>query len=355
MKDSGNNLETFLEYSENILELGVKARKVLDVSLKTILFIPYLAGKWPFTRVKNNVYEITQWFTGHKGPALEGPGTTWYVKPFIKKVKDENGKIVEVLRQPRDFDFELEYATQDGLSGKLKRCQFTYLIPSKKDAKQYYWTGSRDIGRVEDMIFSYITEEIGKRQGKNLIGELSKVSENVLFRLKDKQEYIRKIYGVEIKKISLGSPDWSKEAEEILSRVFREKQEADARIIRAQSQLEEARIQAESTKDRADKYIEAAKKYAENGSNLPIGDIALELQRRDNDESIAGKPNINAVFSVPSNYGGNNAIPIIPLPLKNKSPPNSTEADSLEKKNNLEPETNTEKTSKETIENILTD
>ncbi len=304
-------LESFLNSTANVFSF---IPKILDVSLKVFLFPWYLSGKGMFRRIKSNVYQPTRLFLGTPGP-VQKQGTVWNI-PWLFKPIEENGKIVEVSRQPLDYDFNLDYATKDGLSGQFKKCQFTYLIPSKGDARQYYWTGSGDIGRVEDMIFSYVTEEIGKREGKDLIGNLSEVSNNVLSRLiEEKQKYIRKTYGIEIKRISLGSPDWSDKAEEILSIAFKEQQEADARIIRAQSQRKEAEIQAEATRNMAKMYLEAAEIYRSAGSILSVGDIALKLYEGDNIESIAGKPNINAVFYSPSNPGNNM---IIPFPIKNK-------------------------------------
>ena len=33
--------------------------------------------------VEDNVYEITQWLTAHKGPALKGPGPSFYPYPGL--------------------------------------------------------------------------------------------------------------------------------------------------------------------------------------------------------------------------------------------------------------------------------
>lgn len=302
-------LDSILKVSSNILSV---IPKIFDVSLKIILFPWYLSGKGMFRRIENNVYQPTRWFLGTRGP-VQKQGTVWNI-PWLFKPVEKDGKKIEIPNQPQEVDFRLDYATKDGLGGKLNKCQFTYAIPNESNAKKYYWVGNKQIDNIQEMIYSSITHEIGKREGKNLIGELSDISETVLKNLKTKKSYIQDTYGVEIKNISLSSPDWNNKSQEILSKPFNEQQEAYARTIRAESQAEEARIQADSTRNRASNYIQTGKIYNEAGSSLSVGDIALKLTEFDNLESIAGKPNINTIISTPS--PGNSLL--IPFPIKNK-------------------------------------
>lgn len=325
--------------------------------------VSYLAGKWPFTRIKENVYEITRWFTGHKGPALKGPRTAFYISPIVKKVIDEKGNVEIVSGRIRDRDSSLHFRTNDNFEGD-QTIQYNYLIPDEKSAKKFYWDVGKDITLIDEIVHSRIAQEIGKRGADNLpkeqLGFLKEVQEK-LGEI-DKDNLVYKKYGVIVTNIVSGTLDFDKESQRKLSIVQEEKKDAEAREIRAESQAKEAKIQAESTESRTDKYLEAARKYSKAGSNMSVGDIALELQRRDNNESIAGKENINAIFSVPLNY--QNMPPIVMPPKKKKEDnyenppePENSEVDNSGEQNKLgektlESEINSEQP-KKALEDLL--
>ena len=230
--------------------------------------VSYLKGIWPFTRIEDNVYEITQWLTAHKGPALKGPGPSFYPYPLIYKKRDpqNKGEICSVSMKPRGVDFELSYVAKPGLPGIFKEAQFTYVIPTKEDAKKYFWEGRKDIDKVHQKVFSAITEEIAKREGKTVLEEISDVYKNVLKTLDNPEgaySFIRENYGIKIVGISLSSVKWSNQAEEALSRKFKAEQDAEAEEIKAEAEIKIAKSHAEATQISIDSYDVSTKKTLE--------------------------------------------------------------------------------------------
>ena len=123
-------------------DLGSVLGVVSAVAVPASLGVQYLRGKWPYIRNNENVYLISRLFTGHKGPVLDGLKTSLYLTPFIRIVKDKEGNNITVPKQPQVFDFKkssngiMKYVTKEGFDGVLENCQFTYVIPSKKNAKK---------------------------------------------------------------------------------------------------------------------------------------------------------------------------------------------------------------------------
>ncbi|MEK6826305.1 MAG: SPFH domain-containing protein, partial [Nanoarchaeota archaeon] len=144
-------------------------------------FIQYARGKWPFTEVPDNEYHLTQWFNEKKGPVLKGPDTVWFISPLIKRVIDENKKVIAIPQRGQQRDIkDLEYLAEDGISGKIDM-QYRWQILSKEDAYKFYWEvegkdGIEDeiegrIAQVDEVLAGRLKEKISHRSGipENLV------------------------------------------------------------------------------------------------------------------------------------------------------------------------------------------
>lgn len=318
----------------------------------------YLAGGWPFTRIKENVYEITQWFTGHRGPALKGPRTAWYVRPFIKKV-GEKGSIETVSGKIRDRDSSLHFRTNDNFEGD-QAIQYNYLIPDEKSAKKFYWDVGKDITLIDEIVHAKISEEIGKRNADDLPKEeltfLKRVQEEL--GKTDKENLLYKRYGVIVTNIVSKAPDFVPGSQRILSIIPEANRKAEADKIEAEAEKKIAKSHAEATQLSIASYDRATRK------TLKLAGIV----KGESGYAEAYIKQYNIYFKTDNyqRYGNVNVIvddresgkdgPITPIEKKgpngqNYKSPKNTENSSLEEKTS-ESEVKSE-TPKETIEDIL--
>lgn len=234
------------------------------------LGVQYLRGSWPFTRVKENVYEMTRYFTGHRGPALKGPRTALYVFPIVKKIMDENGKVETVSRRIIDRDSELHFRTNDNFEGDQK-IQYNYLIPDEKSAKKFYWDIGKNISLIDEIVHAKISEEIGKRNADDLPKEELEYLEKVQKELgrKDNRNFLYKNYGVIITNIVSKSPDFVPESQRILSLVQEAMRDAEAKKIKANAEAYATQIKASATKQSLEVYVQSARNLLEMSNIHP--------------------------------------------------------------------------------------
>jgi regulator of protease activity HflC (stomatin/prohibitin superfamily) len=259
------------------------------------LGIAYLVGKWPFTKIEENVFQITRYFTGHKGPALKGPGPELYIKPFIKKITDSQGKVVTFSRKEKARDSKLRFRTNDNDEGGQK-IQYNYFIPDKYCAKRFYWE-LENMKLIDDLVHARISQEIGKRDADDLPKEQAKYLNGVQKELgqKNNKNVLYKKYGVVITSIVGGPLDFDENSQRILSIVQEAKKEAEAKVILAQAEATAIEIQVETTKKMFDSYVEIARNLLQQAKILPsdpdyndrLFKQVNELNRQDTLETMA--------------------------------------------------------------------
>ena len=235
---------------------------------------------WPFTEIKDRVYQPLQWFNGSKGPILEGPGTKWYLFPLVKKVKDEAGKIREISAQILARGCDFPFRTKDGLEGKLQ-VQYLYRVPDRKNAKQYFWEYGADPTKIDDIVKGELSSKIGSIEGEFVArGKYINAARIVISYLEEAEinanSKLRELkLGVEVNNFAILKPNFDPESEKILQ------QEVGA-LEAGKATIQKARATQLSTHV----YLTAAKMIKDKGSDLQEGDIMLELQDRDSDQEV---------------------------------------------------------------------
>ena len=256
-----------------------------------------------------------------------------------KLVRDEEGLPVSVTKRADEKDVKIAFRTADQLQGTME-VQFTYVIPSKEDAKKWYWdlTDPR-IKIIDDRVIStlqnvisdikemdngdrrsvgdsatYVGEAIARLNGKydetSKIRELKKEIEKLEELEKDKttpketvktgleerlhneelmikQEQINQ-WGVEIRTISTSEPQYDTTSLTILSTKKRAEVEAEAIIQKARGEREASIITAEATRVTSEYYYERAKEMLGNKADpVQITRVALYLNNMDNKQDLA--------------------------------------------------------------------
>ena len=221
-------------------DLGSVLGVISAVAVPASLGVQYLRGKWPFTPNDDNVYLITQYLTGHKGPALKPNRPGFFPFPILKFVKDKDENPVKVPGIVRDVDSKFHFRTNDNFEGD-QNIQYTYVIPDDKCAKKFYWKTKQNRGIIDEVVHSKIAKEVGKRNAD----DLPKEEEAYLDRLvledigkKSFDNYLYSEYGVIITKISSSTPDFVPDAQRILSRVPEAERKAQEEIINAKATSE---------------------------------------------------------------------------------------------------------------------
>jgi regulator of protease activity HflC (stomatin/prohibitin superfamily) len=340
-------IEKFLDKTENWIKKAGSAVEKTAIFATGYGAVAYLGGFWPFTKIKENEYQITRWITGHRGPALEGPRTSWYVPPFIKKTGDV------VSREIQERDSKLHFRTEDNFEGDVS-IQYLWRVLNAKGANKFHWIYGDEISRADEVVHSYVASEIGSRSAEDLAqsapeylesarrrinGETkaravfservlnrkqldidllrSRGAEDELIRSKeeelrvliagkDLQDESRSLYdscGLEITRISAKAPDFVPESQRILSITQETERQARAELLRA-----------DATRDQFGIYLDAAEKCGAKTFEEKMG-IALMLQERDNQQTIAASPNLTAVA-----FGAPQATPFMFVPQKNYAP-----------------------------------
>ncbi|MDO8623371.1 MAG: SPFH domain-containing protein [archaeon] len=250
--------------------------------------ISYILGKWPFTRIDNREFQMTQWVTREPGPALEGPGTRLMLSPLYHKVKGIDGKVENVRAEYDTRNLSLHFRSKDNYEGMLN-FQYVYVIPNGKSAKTFYWNTGADILEVDQIVKGMVSEKIGGSEGEKLPENSSAYMTEVVDKLNDDADSnsLYNSFGVKVIGIQIGDWNFDAKSQDILSM-----------IPKAERQRESDRIKSETTMTNMERYIGTAQKIKDAGSSQSVGDIAMQLYLIDNAQTMSEQDKANIFLNL---------------------------------------------------------
>lgn len=239
---------------------------------------------WPFTEIEDRVYQPLQWFNGSRGPVLEGPGTSWFFRPLVKKIKDKDRNIVFVSAQYQERPCDFPFRTKDGLEGRFQM-QYLYKVPNKKNAKKYFWEYGAQPSKIDEIVKGELSARIGSIEGRfvaqgkyidannNLINYLEEAEINANKKLLSEKELD---VGVEVKNFAILHIDFDPDSERILQQEVKSIEAGKATIQKAIA-----------TAGSIDFYRGAARRIAgPKATEEEITRIALFFIDRDNNQEV---------------------------------------------------------------------
>jgi len=295
----------------------------------------WATDKWPFIEIPEREHILTNTFYGTYGPVITGPGTRFFVTPFIKPVI-RNGKpftlSAEVEKRPK---CEGDFSTMDGLEGTFD-FRYNYIIPHR-GAKKFLAKWGADLNQLDQEVLSALRGRIGsthsdifvggkslpdaiiskivnaratarrhdveekvyKRQEKEFRKELEKSRNYLEETMENLNDFMFNKYGVRIMDLQIEKITFDKESEQTRSAEERGIQEAAA--IRHKATAGEYAIQktadgnlysttrkALATVGTIETYLEAARKLVggKRPSNKDVKEAAMFLIDRDADQEV---------------------------------------------------------------------
>jgi hypothetical protein len=290
-----------MEDIHKLMNVGVKVYAGIQAILHPIKF---LKGEGSFILNNSSSYLPR---TGPFGVIFPGiqPNSIGYCGKGVKLEKSSVSMQLQTIESDIKFNLKLEgdfgektnNINVKSLQGTSK-FQTAYVVT---DPNKFYWKIGNNKEKLREVFEDVLFSSISKAESLNDFEGLKKNALDTLMYTSKKREAkedkvakeIEMNYGVRVVDLSMYQLNYDDESKKLL-------QEIPSAIIAS----EQSKIFANSTMEVAKNYTEAAKAYKESGSTMELGDLAMELQRRDNDESIAEKNNIHTIFSSPLQNSG---------------------------------------------------